>query len=84
MRFIALFRLLRKETQQNLNYMSRKTELNFEIQLKIMILRTMLRDSKYPENQLIDFENTVSFAKKNFAEGEHIFHRVIHVIFEQV
>ena len=30
----------------------------------LMILRTMLRDSKYPENQLIDFENTVLFAKK--------------------
>ena len=43
----------------------------------------MLRDSKYPENQLIDFENTVLFAKK-IAEREHIFHRVIHVIFEQV
>lgn len=42
----------------------------------------MLRDSKYPENQLIDFENTVLFAKN--AESEHIFHRVIHVIFEQV
>ena len=47
---------------------------------------TMLRDSKYPENQLIDFENTVIFAKKTkfFAESKHIFHRVIHVIFEQV
>ena len=49
----------------------------------LKILRNILRDSKYPENEIIYFENTVVFSKK-IEESERMFHRAIHAIFEQV